>query len=607
MFQSMPRNILISTKNNFSSKHSNNSYNNLEVPDMHFCEKDGNIKMKTIKNIDFKTLFEPNNNILLQKIIDNLITSNLSNLDYDDIYKPLLFKSFQNILEYLLAKKKKINKVNKELNINIDKIIKSKNEIEKELDENKKIIEEYSQIKKNEKIKYEEIKKKYMEMKQEQNKENLNKKNCSGENEGKENTDIKINVINIEKNINERKDEQNENNININNINNEDKKYLCPVCRNKYFYVKENMNSHIFRRHPKEYKKILKTQKINKQKELVFQLYMKEIYNLENYIKDLMQIYNISLPVDKNNNAEEPDKNEINTDIIKENNNEIKNEFDILLKKQDELFNKLMISLGLDKETQEKKRKEKEKAKKEKEELIKREIKRGTLPKNILKDLKEQIKEIKKMLKKQKKEKKIKDKKDIIYLRHRIGYLQKQYLSIIPDVYDSQINEEDEDVDENDKLINLLKEEEEEEEEEDEEEEEEKEEEEKEEEGWGGGGEEEKGKKEEESKEEEGDNVLSIFGEEDKKSEENKFYQPKLIINRVKKTNNGEDKEIANAEFINNLFKEYNINIHGNLDASKYMGDNNNNNGKNIWLRKINIETDNKFDADKFILNFENK
>ena len=105
MFKSMPRNILISTKNKFSSNHSN-IYNNLEVPDMHFCEKDGNIKMKTIKNLDFKTLFNNKNNILVQKIIDNLITSNISNLNYDDIYKPLIFISLQNILEYLAAKKK---------------------------------------------------------------------------------------------------------------------------------------------------------------------------------------------------------------------------------------------------------------------------------------------------------------------------------------------------------------------------------------------------------------------------------------------------------------------------------------------------------------------
>ena len=77
MFQEMPRNILISTRNKYSSQSSNKSNNNLEVPEMQFTEKEGKIKMNRINNLDFKSLFEPNNKILLQKIIDNLISSKI--------------------------------------------------------------------------------------------------------------------------------------------------------------------------------------------------------------------------------------------------------------------------------------------------------------------------------------------------------------------------------------------------------------------------------------------------------------------------------------------------------------------------------------------------
>ena len=73
MFTEMPRNILISTRNENSS--SNNTTVNssmLEKPDMEFTEKEGKINMNRIRNLDLNTLFEPNNNILFQKILDNL-------------------------------------------------------------------------------------------------------------------------------------------------------------------------------------------------------------------------------------------------------------------------------------------------------------------------------------------------------------------------------------------------------------------------------------------------------------------------------------------------------------------------------------------------------
>jgi hypothetical protein len=245
-FQEMPKNILISTNNNYSSKITNI----LEVPDMKFVEKEGNIKMELIKKVDFNTLFLPNNNILLQKIIGNLISSKIYKSDYDDENKYLLFKSLQNILEYLFAKKNKIYNVNKNIKSNIDNAMKKADEMEKHLIENKEIIEENSKIKKEAKDNYLKIKKKYEETKQKQ-------ENIKNSNDNKD-MEVNIKILNVEKNIKETINKHNENNINNIDIT---KKYLCPLCKDKFFSNKENQNSHIIRRHQKLYKKLLKKKK----------------------------------------------------------------------------------------------------------------------------------------------------------------------------------------------------------------------------------------------------------------------------------------------------------------------------------------------------------
>lgn len=351
-YQNMPRNILISTRNKNVSKKIN-KYNNFEIQDMKFSEKEGKIKMNIIKNLDFNSLFETKNNILFQKIMDNLISSKLFNSDYDDIHKFLLLKSFQNSLEYLFSKKKKITQENKELKSNIDKILKKTNDIEKELNDNNNIIEENSKIKKEQKSKYEGIKKKYEEMKEKQEKKSQN--------------DIKIDIIKVEKNIVEIK--QIENNNNINKDIKSNKKYLCPVCRDKFFSTKEYVNNHVFRRHPKEYKNIIKNQKLSKIEKKDFISYLKEIEKLENYIKEL---------IEWNNKLKEKDKYAVELEKLKKNHEkievfeknqkekeeEILNILDNQLKKQYEAYNNLLISLGLEKENDEAKiEKEKKKEK----------------------------------------------------------------------------------------------------------------------------------------------------------------------------------------------------------------------------------------------------
>ena len=92
---------------NNSSKmfHSSNTYNkyinnNIENPNLKFSDKDSRINMELVNKIENKNLFDKNNSIFLQKILDNLISAKLYKSDYDEGYKFLLFKSLQNSLDY---------------------------------------------------------------------------------------------------------------------------------------------------------------------------------------------------------------------------------------------------------------------------------------------------------------------------------------------------------------------------------------------------------------------------------------------------------------------------------------------------------------------------
>ena len=56
MYNSLPQNILLSTRNKFFSTSNNKYNNNYEISDIQFSEKEGKIKMNLIKNLDFSTL-----------------------------------------------------------------------------------------------------------------------------------------------------------------------------------------------------------------------------------------------------------------------------------------------------------------------------------------------------------------------------------------------------------------------------------------------------------------------------------------------------------------------------------------------------------------------
>ena len=272
---------------NNSSKmfHSSNTYNkyinnNIENPNLKFSDKDSRINMELVNKIENKNLFDKNNSIFLQKILDNLISAKLYKSDYDEGYKFLLFKSLQNSLDYLTSKKSRIIKINNILDESLKKINKQTNDLEIKLENNKNLIEEKSKRKNELKYKYEELKKKYKEMKDQ-----------------KEQARIKETKINIETKIVEQNLEENiTQNITNTNIKQTNDKYFCKVCNEKFFLSQEDLEDHQIKRHPFliiRKPPVKKENKINKK-------YNKKLDDLKKYFQNL---YYRSEEKEKNNDS----------------------------------------------------------------------------------------------------------------------------------------------------------------------------------------------------------------------------------------------------------------------------------------------------------------
>jgi len=71
--------------------------------------------------------------------VDNLVTAKFYKSDYDEDYKYYLFKSLQNCLDYLIAKKKRIKKINCDLNLSLNNIRQKADDLETKLESNKKL------------------------------------------------------------------------------------------------------------------------------------------------------------------------------------------------------------------------------------------------------------------------------------------------------------------------------------------------------------------------------------------------------------------------------------------------------------------------------------
>ena len=275
-YNGKPKNLIISSKNNYQSKRFNKyiERNNFEKSNIQFSEKEGKINMELINQIDLNTLFDKNNNIMFQKIVDNLVYSKYYKSDFDEEYKFLLFILFQNSLDYLIAKKNRLVHINNCLNDSVNKIKKCSNELEKKLEKNKLLIEEKSTIKNENKVKYEELKKKYEELEFKKKEKML--KNLKIENE----TNIKKYISQKEKDISLR-----ESNTNGESYN----KHFCHICDNKFFISEESLEEHQIKRHPYLIIRKIKKKEENKgdNKYIKKLEYMKNYYNVsyDDYLK----------------------------------------------------------------------------------------------------------------------------------------------------------------------------------------------------------------------------------------------------------------------------------------------------------------------------------
>ena len=435
----IPNNIIISSKRQYSSNMFKKylKEQSLENPNLKFSEKDCEINMKLIEKMDTQNLFEKKNNIYLQKLVDNLVTAKFYKSDYDEDYKYFLFKSFQNCLDYLIEKKKRISKINTDLNNYFSNIKKKANNLEKKLESNKILIEEKAKIKNENKLKYEDIKKKYKEMKKKNENIEIEKPKIIKEE----------NVTNIESNIESNiKVKVSQNKNEVREINN---KFFCDVCANKYFSTKENLEDHQIKRHP--FIIIQKPKEENENKLKI--IYDKKLDSLKDYIQN-------SFNVQKNDEKKKDSIKELLKNLENDNiflNNMIKNQqksfeetkslINNLNEDRKKCINELEIIYGLQKTEEDLKKEKIKKRKKQKkfEKTIKEKILNDQLMQNLNQKIKDLYTQLNNYILSQNKERN----KELEENKDENNMMKNKNLSIIEEFPISQIKEDEEEKEKN--------------------------------------------------------------------------------------------------------------------------------------------------------------
>jgi hypothetical protein len=595
----MPKNIIISSKK-IHPLYIYNKYRDdykSEDQNLKFSEKEGKIKMDLINKLDIQTIFNKDNSIILQKILDNLITAKFYKSDYDEDYKYLLFKSFQNSLDYLIAKKNRLIKINKNLYDSANKINNQTNNLQKKLDKNKILIEENSKIKEEKKIKYKELKKEYNDMKTKGEKEQINI----------EPKNIEIKKSNIEIDTNEKilisKTQENIQEIN--------EKYYCKVCADKFFLSQESLEDHQIKRHP--FLIIRKNKEKNDFKEKKkylenIEFFKKQILDSLDEIKDKEKCNDSRLEIFK----QKEENNKYLEQVIENQQKlleEINSTFKDLTETQNNFINEFSNLVGLNKTSGEiKKEKIKQKNEEKKfEKLIKKEI----FSDPLIEKLNTKIKDLKSTLNKYLSQNEEND-QNLCDDKKKNKQNKDKIISRIKNISLSQIKEEEEEKvdvygDKKEKIMQVIlnsntnslvkqnsKSDMKNELEDDKEKIENNEEEgkninidEKDKE-QGKEKEQEKEFKEEEEEEEEDDSNNSILS--------TKRREIPLEIDRIKKTNNEqkEEKSSEMSNYVNNVFTKNNININLNKvlndNKNSFALDNNNNSENNIKLKSESQE-----------------
>ena len=243
-----------------------------------FANREGNIRINEIANLDLNNVIKTNNIMPLEQFAENLIYADINPDDYEDKNLVKLIKAFQYGLEYLYKKQNDLDKQNEKLANEYNELINESYDIERRLKENKQKISKYNSEKKE-----------------------------------------KLMLINTYSSIiNYHCNPIEEENIVIKQIEkikkeNSGARYYCHICSGKPFSSEEKLESHMKRRHNAQAR-----YNINNPMEESFENYERKINEMKEYFENLM----------KNKENEKIKQNDYKDDLEKlkeENNKKFKN------------------------------------------------------------------------------------------------------------------------------------------------------------------------------------------------------------------------------------------------------------------------------------------
>lgn len=300
--------------------------NQTEVPQMKFSNRQGNLNLKLIQNLDLNYIIKSNNIIPLEKISNHLIFSKIKDEDYEDQNTPKLLKTFQYVLEYLNEKQTKLVNTNEKLNVEYNQLINQSYEIEEKLKINKNIITKNSVEKKEKEmilITYESI-------------VNFN---C--------NPTDNINVITktINKNYNRTSEKSMGGTY-------QEGKFYCHICNGKFFNTESKLESHMKRRHLAQIKKNARKERERKRDEEILEEYDKKLEETKNYLQTKIEQKNEMFSKEKFEDElnmmkkENEQKMNLLIDYTKNFPEQMKNIFQTYMNQQEEQNNKNLMFLA---------------------------------------------------------------------------------------------------------------------------------------------------------------------------------------------------------------------------------------------------------------------
>ena len=265
--------------------------NQTEVPQMEFRNREGNLNLNLIKNLDLNYVIKTNNIAPLEKLCHNLIYSEIKDEDYEDANIPKLLRTFQYALEYLNEKQLKLDQTNKKLDLEYNQLINQSYELEEKLKTNKREIARNSSEKKEKEmllVTYESL-------------VNFNINPI-------ENTNILMR--NIDTNIREVSSTMRGGTYNEGLRG----RFYCHICSGKFFNTESGLENHMKRRHLAQMREIEKREREEKKDEEMKEIYDKKLEETKNYFQAIIQERNDKFSKNKyedeiNNMKKENDKN----------------------------------------------------------------------------------------------------------------------------------------------------------------------------------------------------------------------------------------------------------------------------------------------------------